>query len=161
MFKRPAFLNTIDGFRRVKKGSFAFYCDRATALAIIPKLFEPHEICDTREVIFRKDYFVGIIVKKLSPLRERLLINWIRMREDGTVQKIAVHWNGASLQCTSTAYFESVRIEYVAPVFMFLVSVQVLCACILLCEICARRCGISYRRQNVKLTLDKMPKRIC
>lgn len=129
------FISPYDGFRKVKDGNFAFYCQKSTAISVILKLFEPYEICDTKEIEFRQNPPAAIIVKKLSPLRERLLINWLWMNEIGITHKIIRHWNGILPSCESNGYFQSVRFEYVASIFILLIFAHILSfiICILEC----------------------------
>lgn len=129
------FFDPFDGFRRVKNGHFAIYCDRAVASMVIPKIFEPHEICDTKQIAFRQTNPISLVLKKFSPLRERLFINWLRMKEVGIVHRILKYWNRGWPPCQSNGHFESVRIEYVFPIFLFLLVVYVVSIFILLIEI--------------------------
>lgn len=123
-----------EGFKRVKEGRFAFYCEKATALSVIRRLFDPHEVCDTKEIVFRKNIPVVIALKKFSPLRERFLINWLRMIESGIVRKKLLDWNIEMPKCASQNYYESVRFEYAAPVFLFLVTSYFVSVCLLALE---------------------------
>lgn len=123
-----------EGLQRVKRGHFAFYCDESTATAIIPNLFDPHEICETHEFQFNTSYLTGVYVKKYSPLRERLTINFLRISEIGIRRKVSQYWNRVKPKCKSNGHFESVRIEYIAPIFLLLLGFQIFSIVILFCE---------------------------
>lgn len=125
-----------EGFQKVKDGHFAFFCEEPTANRYIRKLFELHEICDTRKVSFRRNDLVGIIVKKYSPLRERIFINYIWMIEVGIFYKVDRYWNDMNIMCTSQGHFEGVRLEYLVPIFGFLIFSYFLSIIILCIELC-------------------------
>lgn len=129
------FLDPYEGFRRVKDGHFAFYSEESAANEVIPKLFQPHEICGIREIAYRSNFPVGVMVKRSSPLRERLLLNWIRIDEIGIAHKILSHFNGIKPVCSTKGHFESIRFEYVAPIFLFLFSIYICSFCIFLLEL--------------------------
>lgn len=132
--KESFYMNPTEGFQKVKDGHFAFFCEEPTANRFIRKIFEPHEICDTRKVSFKRNDLVGIVVNKLSPLRERFLINFLWMAEVGIEHKVYHYWNDMDLTCTTHGHFESVRLEYLAPIFGFLLFAYVLSIIILLIE---------------------------
>lgn len=140
------FSTASEGLRKVRTGRLAFYCEKSTAWAVIPNLFEPHEICDTREIYFRKKDPFGIIVKKQSPFRERLLINYIRMLEVGVMHKIWNFWNPRKPPCTSQGHFESVRLEYSTSCFLILFLAFLVSVGVLLIEISIVR----YKQRNNK-----------
>lgn len=123
----------------MKEGHFAFYCEDAIAAFVIPKLFRPHEFCDTKEILFRREDPVGMIVKKFSPLRERILIDWLWRNEVGVSNRILRHWRLNSLKCESGGYFDRVRLQYVTPIFGFLVCSYFLSIFILIIEILKKK----------------------
>lgn len=123
-----------DGFRKVKEGHFAFFCEEPTANRFIKRLFEPHEICDTKKLFFRRNDLVGIVVNKFSPLRERLLINFLWMAEVGIMNKIQRYWNEKDIACVSHGHFGSVRLEYLVPTFGLLLLAYLSSIILLLCE---------------------------
>lgn len=127
-------MNPYEGLERVRTSNFAYYCEQSTARALIKKLFEPHEICDTKEIEYETFFSLGIIVKKHSPLRERLLLNWIWMFEIGIYNKIWRHWNQPMPPC-SLINFKSVRLEYDAPIFIFLAAAYIVSFGILIFEL--------------------------
>lgn len=114
------FMSPYEGLHKVKNERFAFYCEESTAWIVIGKIFEPHEICATRQIYFRQKQSFGIIVRKHSPFRKRLLINFLKMSEIGIVRKIWQKWNPGKPQCTSSGHFESVRWEYSSTCFIIL-----------------------------------------
>lgn len=136
------FMDPHTGLRKVKEGHFAFYCEESIAQAIIPKMFESHEICDTNEILFKRTAPGGFIIKKYSPLRERLTINWLRICENGIRQKMLQYWNRVKAPCTPTGHFNKTRVEYVAPIILLLVLAYFISILILLCEF------IHCRRKN-------------
>lgn len=135
------FMGAYEGFERVRKGHFAFYCEEPVAQIIIPKLFDPHEIYNLNRIGFQSNDLVGIIVRKSSPLRERFLINWIRLSEAGIYHKIIKHWNNPqNIDSFSRAHFEGVRFEYVVPIFFCLLLAQVFTMLLLFVEIIIDYC---------------------
>lgn len=133
--KDSIYLSPTEGFRKVKDGHYAFFCEEAIAFRAIQKLFEPHEICTLKRVSFRRNDLVGLIIKKFSPLRERIFINLLLMHEVGIIHKVSRHWNGVRPTCTARGHFEGVRMEYLAPIFIFLILALNLSSLILICEI--------------------------
>lgn len=129
----------------MKRGNFAFFCEKPSAIPVIRKLFDPHEVCDTREIVFRRNVPSAFLLKRFSPLRERFLISWLRMAEHGIVQKILLAWNDAWPTCYYRNHFESVRFEYAAPVLLFLVSAYVISICILAVEWCQKKAMASKK----------------
>lgn len=125
----------MDGIQKVRDGHFAFFAEELRAYQEIINYYQPHEICDTKIISISIDDSIGIIVKKYSPLRESFLINFLWMKEVGIFYKIHMYWNGKKLSCISRGHYESVRIEYLAPVFLILVLVYVISLFILICEI--------------------------
>lgn len=124
----------LEGLRKIKEGHFAFYCEEAVALVIIPKLFDPHEICGTNQILFDRSSPAGVFIKRFSPLRERFLINFLRISEIGIRRKMLDHWNGVKPNCTSKGHFESLRIEYIAPALLFLAAAHLISLLILICD---------------------------
>lgn len=114
------YLISYDGFEKVRQGHFGFLCQESFANRVVRNIFEPYEICETRRINFRNEP-VGIILKKYSPLRERFVINLLWLNEVGIHFKINLHWNGRKLKCLSHNHYESVRIEYLAPIFGILI----------------------------------------
>lgn len=129
------FMSANEGFRRARGGSFAFYCERSVALTAIPRIFEPSEVCDTKEILFRRDDPIGIVMKKFAPLRERLLINWIWMNEIGLVRQTLRYWSVSKLSCQTKGRFLRVEFEYIAAMYTFLAAAYVLSLCCLVAEI--------------------------
>lgn len=142
------FIGAYDGFREVKAGRFAFFCEEPIARQVMRKLFEPHEICSTKVISFQGTLNFGIVLKKFAPLRERLLINWIWVNEVGITRRIFLFWNTPKLVCTYEGHFESVRIEYVALIFLLLFSSFVLAIVILMLEI-----GADAYRKKLQSTI--------
>lgn len=128
-----------EGMMRVRQGHFAFFCDDMKAYREIGKYFAPHEICDTMKILLRADDLAGIIVQKSSPLREVFLSNFLWLKEVGIHRKIHVHWNGRRHACTSLGHYESVRIEYVSSIFLFLFSTFFISFFLMIGEIVIRR----------------------
>lgn len=120
----------------VKNNNFAFYCEKSEALGIIERYFEPHEVCDTKEILFRQNDFAAIVVRKFSPYRERFLINRLWMKEVGIARRIIKYWNKEWPSCQSREHFESVRIEYVTSMFLFLIATYILSMSLLATEKC-------------------------
>lgn len=115
------FVEPDEGFQKIKHENSAFFCEGIDARIKIPKIFSPHEICDTRRILFPENTIGGILVNKNFPMRERLLINWLWYTEIGIVSKINQHWLGTALQCQSRSHFEQVDLQYVAPALIFLI----------------------------------------
>lgn len=128
------FMDAYEGFKRVRRGHFAFYCEEPIARFVAPKLFHPHEICNINKISFQSNDLAGIIVRKHSPFRERFLINWLRFYEAGITNKILKHWNPRGPRCVSKSHFESVRLEYILPILICLVSIQCATVIIVLIE---------------------------
>lgn len=128
-------MNSTFGFTKVKQKYFAFHSEQSVANTVIPKLFEPHEICDTKRITFRPSTHNGIIIRKGSPFRERFKINWLRMLEAGIANRRTEHWEGRKFQCISNAHFESVDFNYVLTIFFLLFIAFVIALLILLCEL--------------------------
>lgn len=101
-------MNQTKCFQNVKQGNFVYFCKELRANRFIPKLFEPHEICDTRKLSFKRNDMIEFIARKYSTLRERFLINFLWISEVRIIYKINRHWN------------ESVRLIYLAPIFIVL-----------------------------------------
>lgn len=76
------------------------------------------------------------MVKKASSFRERLILNWMRIDEIGIAHRIFIHFNGKRPVCSSKGHFESIRLEYVAPAYLFLFSIYVCSILILFVEVC-------------------------
>lgn len=129
------YMSPYEGLQRVRQGNFAFYCERNIAEEKILRLFKSHEVCDTKRILFRRHFPAGIIVNKMSPYRERLLINWLRISESGVSNQILTFWESNKAECDIKAYFTSVRIEYVSVLFLFLYLAVLLSICILCLEI--------------------------
>lgn len=129
------FMDSITGFSKVKQKHFAFHSEESVANTVIPQLFDEHEICDLKRVIFRPTLSNGIVLKKNSPFRERMSINWLWMREIGLAHHKIKHWEGTRLQCISKKHFESVGFNYVLSIFLMLLISFPLSISILLWEI--------------------------
>lgn len=129
------FIKPFDAFKRVRDERFAFFCEESIANHFINRLFEPHEICHIREVTFKRNDLLGLIVKKFLPLRERFFINFLWMTEVGIANKINRYWNGLKPTCHSTGHFEVVKLEYVLPAFGLLIIAYVTSTIILFIEI--------------------------
>lgn len=127
-----------EGFEKVRQGRFGFLCEESHANRVIQQQFEPYEICETHRISFRNE-LIGMILKKHSPIRERFVINFIWMNEVGIYYKINLHWNGIKITCLSHNHYESVRIEYVAPIFGILILAYLLSVGILFTEIYVKR----------------------
>lgn len=69
------------------------------------------------------------------------------MTEVGILFRINHHWNGIKLTGKSNGHFESVRIDYLAPIFIFLLVSYVLAVLILLYEICKYRYEEAKKRK--------------
>lgn len=123
------------GLRKVKDGRFAFYCEQLIAEQIIPKLFNSHEMCDTKKIPFRRHFPIGIIINKLSPFRERLFRDWMWLSETGINNQALKFWQRVRIACDFKAYFSSVRFEYLSSLFLFLYIAHVMAFCLLCVEI--------------------------
>lgn len=126
------FMDSITGFKKVKEKHFAFHSEESVANTVIPQLFEEHEICDLKQIIFRPTFSNGIVLRKNSPFRERFSINWFWIREIGLAQRKIKYWEGRRFQCISKTHFDSVGFNYVLSVFLMLIisvplSVFILC----------------------------------
>lgn len=128
-------MDSYSGLRKVKDGNFAFFCEQLTADIIISKLFSQHEMCDTKQILFRRHYPSGVVVKKSSPFRERFTLNWIRMHEIGIKNKIMKYFYWSKITCNFKAHFTSVRLEYVSSIFLFLFIAYFVSICIFSGEI--------------------------
>lgn len=140
------YLTPENGFRRVKQGHFAFFCEEPTANRYIRMLFEPHEICETKKVYFSRNDLAGFALKKFSPFRERIFLNYMWLSEVGIAKKILHYWNDKDIICKSSNHFESVRIEYLVPIFVLLLLAHVVSSFILVCEIFYKKKNIRKRR---------------
>lgn len=129
------FVEKYQGIEKVRKGHYAFYSDGPVARILIPKMFEPHEICETRAVQYLNNTFAGVMVNKNSPFRKRLLINWLWINEVGIVFKTKKHWQAEPLHCISRTHFKQVSFQYIAIALLFLVFLYVLSLIILCIEI--------------------------
>lgn len=133
--KESFYMKPLDGFQKVKDGHFAYFCEEATAIRAIRESFESHEICTLKTVPFHRNELIGFIIKKYSPLRKRLFLNLLWMQEVGIIYKVSQHWNGVRPTCTSRGHFEDVRMEYLAPIFLFLIVAHILSLTLLFCEL--------------------------
>lgn len=145
------FMEPYDGFDKLRNGEFALYCERAVAISMMRKFFELHEICDTKTIDFRKNELSGLVVKKYFPLRERLTINWLRIKEVGIVQRISNYWIGKFPSCKMVEHYESVRFEYVAPVYLFLIISYILSIFVLTYELVMEK-----NKQNNKIVTNNV-----
>lgn len=128
-------MSAYEGFRKVREGRLAFECEEKPAYVLMAKIFEPHQICDTKTVTFRPSYKNGVILKKNSPFRERLSINWRWLREIGVFGKHKRIWMIPKPVCISNYYYKSIEFNYIAPLIVLLLSTNVFSFIILLCEI--------------------------
>lgn len=133
------FMDPFDGFRHVKSGHFAFFCEEPIANRVIGKIFRNFEICQTIKLSLHRRDPGALMIKKLSPFRERFVINFLWTKETGVFHKIFQHWNSLSRTCMSYDHFESVRFEYLAPIFIALALVYMMSLTILLSEICVNK----------------------
>lgn len=136
----------------MRKNEIAFYCEQPTARILTSKLFAEHEICDVKEIEFRLFPSIGIVVPKKSPFRERLLINWIKMLESGIFRNTWRHWNPPKPTCSSSSYFESVRIEYVTMVFLLLIFAYVIAFIIFILEHFIAK--LKPQSQHIEIVID-------
>lgn len=153
------FINPYDGFRRVKFGRFAFFCEEPTANRVIGKLFRSYEICQTIKLSLHRNEPGALVLKKLSPFRERFIINLLWMKEVGIFYKIYRHWNAITPICRSSGHFESVRFEYLAPIFLFIVFSHILSLIILFFEIYFDKWRKSIRRKFQRIVKNVIIRR--
>lgn len=132
-------MSSYEGFLKVRNGHFAFHCEDKSAHVLMAKMFDPHQICDTKTVMFRPSFKNGVILKKKSPFRERLSINWFRLREIGILGKHKKIWITPKPTCISSYYYKSIEFKYIAPLIVLLLSINILSFIILLCEIAFTR----------------------
>lgn len=120
--------------KKVKGERFAFHCEQSTAYSIIPTLFEPHEICETREITFlsRSNH---VVLRKRSPFVDRFAINWYWIREVGITRKKRRHWEGEFPECFINAHFDNVSLSYIMPLFFLLIFTYLASLGIFVCEI--------------------------
>lgn len=139
-----------DGFANVRHGHFAFFCEETDANSVILRLFKNHEICETKKILIQRSDTIGIILKKHSPLRERFIINYLWTNEVGVLFKILRHWNGMKLTCTPNSHFQSVRIEYLAPIFWILILAHILSFLIFFGEVFVKKICFMKRRNLMR-----------
>lgn len=113
-------MDTFEGFRRMRREPFAFHCRTETASFMIPMIFTPREICDIRQITFRRNTFNGVVVAKDSPFRDVMARNWMWMVEVGLWQRHVQAWQGKHPKCILPSHFTSVKFAYVKLVFAFL-----------------------------------------
>lgn len=135
------FLSANAGFENVRQGNYAFFCEESEANRVIKNIFKRHEICETRKIPFQRNDPLGIILRKYSPLRERFSINFLWLHEVGIYLKIFRHWNGNKLTCISQGHYESVRLEYLAPIFWILILAHILSIILFVGEIFIKKCS--------------------
>lgn len=144
------YLEPDEGFRRVRDERFAFHSEGSSAFPIIARKFQPHEICDTRQIPFRKNLYIGMVVGKSSPFTEKVKRNWAWMRETGIVFKHKLHWVSTRPACVSNAYVTSVGFDYVGSMFTFLVASYAISFIILIGEVVHARSRKTVQVKRVR-----------
>lgn len=129
------FLPPRDGMRRVQRGYFAYHCEGTLGYTLIAQMFKPHEICETKEIRFRKNRDIGLITRKFSPFRDHKSTFWNWMRETGVFSKHKRHWILSKPTCMSNAIVMSVGFDYVGSFFIFLLFAYAIAMIILAAEI--------------------------
>lgn len=138
-------MSAFDGFMNVRQGHFAFFSGEGVAKPVILKLFENHEFCQTRKIRFQLNDPRGLVLRNRSPLRDRFVINHLWMNEVGVFSRILRHWKGTKLACTPNSHYESVRIEYLAPIFWMLILAHFLSFFIFVGEVFVKKFRLPNR----------------
>ena len=70
--QNKAYFSPIDGVNCLRKGSFAFYVDPASAYKLIEDTLSEDELCDLAEVYLQAKETLAMPVQKHSPYKKLL-----------------------------------------------------------------------------------------
>lgn len=124
-----------EGIARVRLGNFAYHSESYYSYSIVTRLFSPAEICDFREIDFRKNGDYGIVLKKHSPFRDRVSTIWFWMRETGIFSKHFRYWKIQKPPCLNKSMFMQVGFNYLGSLLVFFTLACTLSSIILVCEL--------------------------
>ncbi|XP_021701278.1 glutamate receptor ionotropic, kainate 5 isoform X1 [Aedes aegypti] len=114
------FINSSVGLQRVRRGNFAYNCERNVAYNLIRAMFDSTEVCDLNELESMPSQFVDHVVRKDSHFRELFKVKYTRMLEVGIKQKFADYWVAKKPECFSGSIISSVTITGALPIFVLL-----------------------------------------
>ncbi|EDS36312.1 glutamate receptor [Culex quinquefasciatus] len=114
------FIDSATGLQRIRKGNFAYNCERNVAYNLIRDTFDFTEVCDLNEVESMPTQFVDHVVRKDSHFRELFSLRYAQMREVGIVKKFAEFWIAKKPECFSGSIVSSVTIAGALPIFLLL-----------------------------------------
>ncbi|XP_062703872.1 ionotropic receptor 75a-like [Aedes albopictus] len=114
------FVNSSVGLQRVRRGNFAYNCERNVAYNLIRNLFDSTEVCDLNELESMPTQFVDHVVRKDSPFRELFRVKYMRMLEVGIKKRFADYWVAKKPECLSGNIISSVTITGAFPIFVLL-----------------------------------------
>lgn len=114
------FVNSTVGLQRVRRGNFAFNCERNVAYTLIRNTFGSSEVCDLNELESMPTQFVDHVVRKDSPFRELFKVKYTRILEVGIKKKFSDYWVAKKPKCSSGSIISSVTITGVLPIFVLL-----------------------------------------
>lgn len=119
------------GLDRVRRGGHAYHCEDTHAYTYIRKTFDPVEMCDINEIYLRNKMLVGYMSNKQSPYLELFKTKFRKFRETGVLSKYNRRWMPEKPACLVESFVFGVGLEYVGPLFMFLVCAMMLCVLML------------------------------
>ncbi|XP_065087370.1 ionotropic receptor 75a-like [Ochlerotatus camptorhynchus] len=114
------FVNSSVGLQRVRRGNFAYNCERNVAYNLIWNTFDSTEVCDLNELESMPTQFVDHVVRKDSPFRELFKVKYTRILEVGIKKKFSDYWVAKKPKCSSGSIISSVTITGALPIFVLL-----------------------------------------
>ncbi|XP_034950704.1 ionotropic receptor 75a-like [Chelonus insularis] len=83
-----------EGYKRVRKGGFAFYCDFAIGYKIIEETFNDDEICELQEILVIKPHVkTWSVVSKNSPFKKMFTYGYRKIVEHGISKRLYPIWH--------------------------------------------------------------------
>ncbi|XP_062551476.1 LOW QUALITY PROTEIN: ionotropic receptor 75a-like [Armigeres subalbatus] len=150
------FVNSSVGLQRVRRGDFAYNCERNVAYNLIRDTFDSTEVCDLNELESMPTQFVDHVVRKDSPFRELFRVKYTRMLEVGIKKKFSDYWVAKKPECFSGSIISSVTIAGALPIFVLLGFGLFLSAVVFGAEILARLISEHSSRAFMDKTFEKI-----
>ncbi|XP_055852113.1 ionotropic receptor 75a-like [Episyrphus balteatus] len=128
----PVFTHTKDAVPFLKKGGYAFHCERKDAYPEIARLFDANEICELRIVagLLETEILSWFVVKN-SIYTELFRITLCRIREVGIIKRTLIIYNPEKPQCQASYTVYPVALSGVSSAF-FVLGGSMLISCICL-----------------------------
>ncbi|XP_030372010.1 uncharacterized protein LOC115622251 [Scaptodrosophila lebanonensis] len=124
-----------EGILRVRDNpGYVFVFESSSGYAYVERHYEPQEICDLNEVLFRPEQLLYTHLHRNSTYKELVRLKLLRVLETGVYRKQRNYWVHTQLHCFAQNFVIKVGMEYVAPLFFMLLCAYMVALLLLLLE---------------------------